>query len=511
MKRVALSAALVLLSFVGCQKQPTKQLITPVTTGIRYQIDLTQRGDDLFRVSMFLDEFDDESLVIQFPASAPGTYQTMDIGRYVRDFKVTDVAGNAVVSEQINVNQWRVNSATGMRIDYTIAETWDTHVDENRIFRMAGTSLEDDHTLICPHAVFAFPLGYQERPVSLQMILPDTWQVGTALALKDGTYHADDYDQFVDSPILAGRLSIAEETIDGCRFGVYVYSTSGEKQAQEILDQLRPVIEATSQMLNGFPNDHYDFLFHFADLSMGAWEHAYSSNYVLSDTANQTYAYKSMVHMAAHEVFHMITPLHIHSEMIDPFDFQSPKPSKHLWFYEGVTEWAARIMMLRSGHQELEHYLKMMTRSIMTSAFFNPEVSLTELGEMSFSKEGQALFGNIYMKGALTAALLDLEILHVTNGKMGLRELILGLANDFGPQRAFSEADFFDEISRRSAPEVKDFLLNYIEDIQPLPIGRCFDYVGIDYDTEKGTFSVSESPTSVQLALRETWLKHISL
>ena len=35
--------------------------------------------------------------------------------------------------------------------------------------------------------------------------------------------------------------------------------------------------------------------------------------------------------MAAHEFFHIVTPLNIHSEIIEHFNFATPTPSQHLW------------------------------------------------------------------------------------------------------------------------------------------------------------------------------------
>ncbi|MCB1041858.1 MAG: peptidase [Acidobacteria bacterium] len=507
-----LIALCLVVGMITCQKKPVAvapmaapQEIAPLS----YSVDLTQISDDLFRCQLVMAPVDDEVVTIQFPASAPGTYQTMDMGRFVRSIEAADQVGNSINLTQASTNQWQFDNPGGpVRISYTIAETWDTKVDDRFIFPMAGTSLEADHALICPHAVFPFPLGYQDRAVALSVQLPETWTVGTAMPFENGAYHAEDYDQFVDSPLLVGNLSVAEETIDGCRFQVYVYSKSGNKKADAILEKLRPVITATGEMLHGFPNDHYAFLFHFEALTMGAWEHAYSSNYVLSDTANETATMNSMVHMAAHEVFHMITPLHIHSEMIDPFDFAEPKPSIHLWFYEGVTEWAARIMMMRAEFITLDRYLTNVGRSIMGSGFFDSSVSLKGIGEASFSPSNMRLFPNVYMKGSLVAALLDLKMLYLTDGKIGLRDVILDLAEDFGPQQTFSEADFFKEIADRSAPEIEEFLNRYVGGIDELPIAECFGYVGIGYTVQGAKLEVLENATAEQLALREIWMQN---
>jgi hypothetical protein len=57
--------------------------------------------------------------------------------------------------------------------------------------------------------------------------------------------------------------------------------------------------------------------------------------------------------IAAHEFFHVVTPLNIHSEIIEHFNFvMTPVPSRHLWLYEGTTEWAAHAMQLRAGLED---------------------------------------------------------------------------------------------------------------------------------------------------------------
>ena len=52
--------------------------------------------------------------------------------------------------------------------------------------------------------------------------------------------------------------------------------------------------------------------------------------------------------VALHEFMHIITPLNLHSEQIGNFDYVDPKMSKHLWLYEGITEYFANLILVRS-------------------------------------------------------------------------------------------------------------------------------------------------------------------
>ena len=94
-----------------------------------------------------------------------------------------------------------------------------------------------------------------------------------------------------------------------------------------------------------------------------------------------------------------MTPLNIHSEIIEHFNFVTPVPSEHLWLYEGTTEWAAHTLQLRAGLKTPEAYLATMIKkmNIDHNANFDSTYSLKELALTSYSDSGQAQYSNIYM------------------------------------------------------------------------------------------------------------------
>ncbi len=60
------------------------------TEPLRYVIDLNDRSDDLFKVTLTVDDLGSENAVYQFASTAPGTYQVMNMGRFVRSFTAVD-------------------------------------------------------------------------------------------------------------------------------------------------------------------------------------------------------------------------------------------------------------------------------------------------------------------------------------------------------------------------------------------------------------------------------------
>lgn len=486
--------------------------VAPAPASLRYTVDLNQRADSTFKVTLRVDSLPAASGVFQFASTAPGTYQVMDIGRFVRRFQAFDAAGREIPAAQLNVNQWRIAAPGRVRtIRYDIRETFDTPVTEHAVYRMCGSSLRFDHALINGQAVFGFPQGMQAAPISVRLLRPASWLVGTPLKERLGLYLADDYDQLVDSPILAGRLTLAETRVTGVPVRILVYSKSGQMKASQLLASMRGMLQAAGGFLGKLPVDRYTFLFHFTDVNMGAWEHSYGSEYALKDVPYTTAAGAAVTDMAAHEFFHVVTPLNLHSEIIEHFNFETPVPSRHLWLYEGATEWAAHKMLLESGLKPMEDYLAGLVGKIRYDRLgFDTTYSLTKLALTSYSDSGQRQYGNIYMRGAVVAGLLDIELLELSGGEHGLRDLIGGLSKTYGKKRAFPEDSLFAIVGARTGPEVRDFLRRYVEGAEHPPVKEFYAKLGIRLiEDEKGLpvrFQVDSSATPAQLKLRAAWL-----
>jgi predicted metalloprotease with PDZ domain len=482
---------------------------------LSYTVDLNDRADDLFHVRMSVSGLGPDNAILQFASTAPGTYQVMDIGRYVRELHAFASNGTQVPVEQVSTNQWRLDEpASVAEIRYSIAETWDTRVDEHPVYPMAGTSIEDDHVLINPHAVFPFPSGMQDVPIELRLEYPAEWEIGTPLdANADGVYLADDYDHFVDSPLLLGRLSYASTEVTGVPVEIYTYSATDRIDSEQLLEAMDLVLQAAGEFLGELPVDRYTFLFHFEKFSAGAWEHSYSSEYVMQE-ADFSGRYGRMISdIAAHEFFHVVTPLHIHSEIIENFNFETPVPSEHLWLYEGVTEWASDAMQLRAGLKDPDRYLADQVQKIRSDeGFFDQDYSLSMLALTSYTAEGQRQYANIYQRGAIVGSLLDLRLLKLSNGEYGLQELLLELAERYGQSRPFPEDEFLDIVTEMTYPEIGEFFEAYVRGTEPLPIDEYYGWIGIELerrdDGRAVRFVVDPEPLPEQRALRDAWISN---
>lgn len=490
----------------------------PAAAQLRYTVGLDDPATHRATVTLRVDSLSARDSVFQFAATAPGTYQTMNIGRFVRDLRATDARGRPVAARKVSENAWVFGEPRRVRmVTYQVLDTWNTPVTEFPVYPMAGTAIEADHALLNAHAMLGFPRGMQARPVIIRFEAPPGWTVETPLAKGPDGYRADSYDHAVDSPFLLGaRLTTSTVTVGGVPVRIAAHSPSQGITADELRDAMRGTLTAAGSFLGRLPVDRYVFLFRFAPQkegqAMGAWEHSYSSEYVLPDAPFGPNVGRGVTDIAAHEFFHIVTPLNIHSEVVEHFNFQTPVPSRHVWLYEGVTEWASEKMQLDGGLLSLEQYLANVVGKMRTDRTrYDTTVSLKELALTSYTEAGARQYGNIYQRGAVVAGLLDIRLLQLSEGRHGLRDLVLELAGEYGPRRPFPEDSLYAIIAARTSPQVHDFFARYVDGAERPPLREFYALLGIDLEEdERGLprrLVPNPAATPGQLRLREAWLR----
>jgi len=484
---------------------------------LRYTVDVRERGSHAIGVTLRVDSLMVGDTLFQFAATAPGTYQTMDIGRFVRGFTALDVRGRIVPSARVSTNQWRIAAPRRVRsIRYRVHDSWHTPIAEFRVYPMAGTAIEREHALLNWQAVIGFPLTQQGSRFLVRVLRPRAWQTATALRDVGGVFEAESYDALVDSPVLMGRLTADSLCVTGVPVRVAVYSPTSKVTATQLAGAMRDMLQAAGRFLGGLPVDRYVFLFDFAPVAegdaTGAWEHAYSSEYTLPEEPFTAEAGDRITRMAAHEFFHIVTPLHLHSEIVERFNYQRPVPSRHLWLYEGVTEWAAQKLRQEGGLASVEDYLaELAAKARRDRQQYDTSYSLTDLARTSYTAAGARQYANIYQRGALVAGLLDIRLLELSGGARGLKSLVLDLSRDYGVSRPFPEDSLIDIVVARTYPEIRDFFTRWVEGAQPLPLREYYGKLGITVEmNEHGvpkSFAVAADASPEQVKLREAWLR----
>ena len=465
-----------------------------------YEIDVSRYMDDLFHVTVYPPGLSAENSIFNFVATAPGTYDVLDFGKFVKSFRAYDGNGNELGSKRLSANRWAI-STTGRleKVAYDVEDSWDAQAGQ-QIAPMCGTGIQDDFIVLNTFGVLGFFNGLQTNPVKLKIRYPKDWNIGTAMEMDSaGYYSAENYDNLADTPVLIGKLSSAKTRINDIDVEVYVYYPSDLTIAAKLLSSVNDVLLSAGKFIQRSPVSHYKYLIALLDFktfekyqltASGALEHSSSSLYVLAGDENNLQGIKKDM---AHEFLHILTPLNLHSDRISPYNYRTPTPSQHLWLYEGVTEWASSIMLFRNHVMSLEELLSLYSQKLSMSDEYEPNISLLQLSSGVYERRIRSQFTNFYMRGAITAALLDIRLLELSGGKKGLREVLLKLLQEYGKDRPFPENEFFQTFISETYPQIGKFIKDYIEESEPLPLKEYFSKLGIEYYSERP--SLSQKPT----------------
>jgi len=469
-----------------------------------FTINLRQVKDDKVQVTMQAPPIRQDEIVYNMPKIVPGTYDISDFGKFVTDFTAYDKAGKPLPVEQLDANRWRIKNATALdKITYWVNDTFDaTAQKEDAIFEPGGTNIEEGKNFLLN--TFGF-IGYfddmKQLPYELNVTKPEGFYGSTPLKAVSSTATADtyrvpNYMELADSPLMYNRPDTTVLNLGETEVLVSVYSPSGRVTSKPIANNVKDILEAQRSYLGGtLPVDKYAFLIYVPERvgssgAYGALEHSNSSVYYLPEMPAEQFN-STMRDVAAHEFFHIVTPLTIHSEEIGNFDYINPKMSKHLWLYEGVTEYFASHVQVYEDLIPVEEYLDKLREYIITAKTqYNDTLPFTRMSAQvldTYEKE----YGNVYNKGALIGMVLDVKLRELSGGKYGLRNLMLDLSKTYGKNKAFKDEELFDKITELTDPEIRTFFTRYVEGSEPLPLQETFEKAGIRYQPAVAATAIS--------------------
>jgi predicted metalloprotease with PDZ domain len=462
----------------------------------RWSIDLSKVTDDKLQVELLAPALKQNIVFFRLPVMIPGTYAIYDFGRFVSGVKAFDSSGNELKIEKADVNTWKIYDALKLsRLTYTADDTYDADTN-NFVFEPAGTNFETGKNYVLnPGSFIGYFEGYSKLPYEISITHPPGFYGSTSLIplqsdkLMD-TYRVESYADLVDAPLMYNLPDTTSLDIGGARILVSVYS-DGPKISPTIAAEVKDILVAAKNYLGGdLPIKKYAFLIYLLNKNdtthtqFGALEHSYSSMYFLPD-GDATELASSIRNISAHEFYHIITPLNIHSEEIGNFDFNQPRMSKHLWLYEGVTEYTATYVQLREKLITPEKYFAALRSKIYTSRKnYNDSLPFTLLSKGAL-EEYKDQYGNVYEKGALIGFCLDVQLRSLSDGSSGLQDLMNQLAEKYGKNKSFRDGTLFREITALTYHQIGKFFTDHVEGSKPLPLEEVFRLIGYKYISEE--------------------------
>lgn len=481
-------------------------------------IDLRDQRNDRLEVELIVPPLGDAPLVFALPRIVPGIYGAMDHGRLVGSMEAFDGNGHPLPIQRIDVDRWRLPSPQSLhRITYSVDDGWEEFDIRFSVgnYRSSEGTVKPGAVVLNHNTVVGYFEGHEHLPYTIELKKPATHYAATSLPrmYENGeaiTFNASSYRHLVDNPMLIAPADTAHIRLPDINVLVACHSTTGQPIAQSVAKEIRPLLADQRAYLGGtLPVKDYTFLIyhHPSDVegsTMGdGLEHSASTLVLLCMPLDPAMIARSVYGIASHEFFHTILPLSVHSEEIEHYDFNTPHMSRHLWLYEGMTEYFAMHMPIKQGRQSVEEFLGVVQEKIRMMRKFPDDIPLTDLSQQAMERQDQ--YYNFYLKGTLFCMGLDIALRERSNGAYGVQRLVQDLQREYGPGKPFKDEELFATIARLTGPDIGAFLQRHLNEPGALPLKEWFAKVGVTID-EHGSLHPVSRPTAAQRRLRAAWL-----
>lgn len=416
-----------------------------------------------------------------FALQVPGSYERRPYATFVSGIVFITSAGDTVIPKMIDSAIYTVNEPLALsRIVYDVASTHTRPHDSLPEF--AGTRFDDSYWQINTYAVFGFIPRLMDQPIRIVLDIPGEWRIGSALPADTlGHLFASSTFELFDSPILAGNLSRSAFVENNRPVFVHTISSGRAIRSTFFKNTLKKSVREADAFIPSASRDPYTFLLNVLPekpFSVGAHEHRRSS--ICSLYVKNPGSTKHLLGiMARHELFHRTIPLSLESREIRNNQYLGIHPVSHLWFYEGLAQWATFKMQLMNGTMSVKKFCTVLRNELYIGDTKKDSLGLIAVSESVLDRHRS--LEQFYRRGFLFCTMLDIFIIEKTKGHKTLRDVVLALNAAYPHGRPFDADSLFGMIASMTNPGVLEFCENHLRKNEPLPMQSLFNTIGIRY------------------------------
>lgn len=462
---------------------------TPVT--LHYQVAMPQPASHLFEVTLRISNWQGSKsaklLDLKLPVWTPGSYLVREYARHIQHFAASSEESEPEKSlpwRKLSKNHWQISTQNC----HTVMVRYQVFANE---LSVRTNHLDPTHGYFNGAALFFYIPGFEQCPVSVQVVPPPDWQVVTPLPSVPGqanTFQAIDYDTLVDSPFEVGRHELYEFEVSGKPHQLAIWG-KGNADPRRIIQDTRKIIQVEAELFGGLPYDRYLFLLHLSSQGFGGLEHknSCSLNYPrLGFRAKEKY--DRFMQLVAHEFFHLWNVKRIRPKALEVFDYDQENYTPSLWFSEGTTSFYDLVIPLRAGVYDVSTYLNGLSKEI-TRYLTTLGRKVQPLAESSFdawiklyrpdanSSNSQISY---YLKGEMVSLLLDLLIRSRHHNRRSLDDVMRLMWQQFGKAEiGFTPEALQSVIESVAAMPLDDFFHHYLHTTKDLPFNEYLEPFGL--------------------------------
>jgi len=446
------------------------------------------------------------------PSWTPGSYLIRDFVADLERFRASTADGRPLPVRKLAKNRWRIDTrgVTELILDY------DVWAGERNV---AVSWVESGIALLNGAGLFLYSDESRNWPQRVSIRLPEDWpRVHTSLQEAEGenSFTARDYDELIDSPIVAGDTVEFGFEVERQGYALVLSGRNrfwdGEKSASDVAR----LVETHQNFWGVNPFDR-DYLFlNFFMGKFGGLEHDHSTVMMCNPWQMREHKdYIKWLGLVSHEFFHAWNVRRMRPEVLAEYDYDQEVYTRELWLAEGLTSYYDDLLLFRSGLIDVNDYFE-----LLASEFRNYEttpgrqVRSAELASFDtwikqYKPDENSMNSTVsyYRKGALIGFVTDMAIRRETENRASLDNVMREMYSRYGPggKGSYPPGAFEDVVNSTAGPVVRKIVEDMLRTTEDPNIDAALDWYGLKLDRSPGRTTAERAGEPVPAGIGVEW------
>jgi predicted metalloprotease with PDZ domain len=420
------------------------------------------------------------------PVWSPGYYKVEDFAGHVQDLSARAPQAGPLEIEKDQKNRWRIKTTgvSSIILSYRLNCTGRS---------VTANWVGKEFAVFNPGAMFIVPVECKHRSYEVRLELPAEWPMSISAldATTDGQpnrYETDDYETLVDSPILAGNLTIHEFDVAGSKHCVADAGELGGWDSARAAENLERIVRANQSFWGSLPYKRYVF-FNVFRPGAGGLEHRNCALLTTSSKDGPTGKGLRWLSFVSHEYFHAFNVKRLRPVELGPFDYEHPPNTESLWVSEGLTNYYQDLLLCRAGLASPPDYLQSISNFIgqlqnspgrLVQTLEQSSISVWTSGVSGIGRDNKSTV-SYYVKGPVVGFLLDARIQRMTAGRKSLDDVMRLAYQRYGGEHGFRPEQFREVAEEVAGSTLGEWFHQALATTMELDYAEALDWYGLQF------------------------------
>jgi predicted metalloprotease with PDZ domain len=436
-----------------------------------------------------------DALELAMASWTPGSYLIRDFAAHVEELVATGPDGLELRVTKSAKNRWRIEGSE-------VGETTVSYRVWAGEMNVATSWVESGMALINGAGIFLYSEATRDWAQELHVQLPEDWSgLHTSLRPAEGTarFRARDFDELVDSPVLAGNTVEYEFEVSDQPYSLVLGSENPLWDGERSRDDVAQLVAAQQDFWGTNPFDRrYLFLNLFIG-PVGGLEHDHSTVMMTSPwQMRATEDYIKWLGLVSHEFFHSWNVRRMRPRELVRYDYDGETYTRSLWLAEGLSSYYDNLLVFRAGLIDVSHYFELLAEEIRIfettpgrrvrsaeRASFDTWIKHYKPDENSINSTV-----SYYRKGAIIGFVSDMAIRRATDNGTSLDNVMRTMYRRYGPDAelpgGYPRGAFEDVVGELAGAEVKEQVSAMIRGTADPAVDEALAWYGLSLDRRNG-------------------------